>query len=69
VWSSGRLVEFADRDSDHQIIPNNPAAHSTFIEKGETSEHFTFGEVLSVAQLSANALRETFVVGHLFIQQ
>jgi hypothetical protein len=62
--SSQRRLEFVDGDSDHQVIPDDPAAHSTFIEKGETAEHLSFGEVPSVAQFSADAVREVFVVRH-----
>jgi hypothetical protein len=33
-------VEFVDGDSDHQVIPDDPAAHPTLTEKGEPPNIF-----------------------------
>jgi hypothetical protein len=63
VSSSQRFVEFADGDPDIRSFPTIPQ-HIRPSQKGEPPEHFAFGEVLSVAQLSADALCEMFVVGH-----
>jgi hypothetical protein len=54
-------LEFVDWDSDHQIVPDDPAAHSTVTEKGEAAEHLSFGELGAVAQggCGSQAVRRT----------
>jgi hypothetical protein len=64
VPSSRYSVEFVDGDSDHQVIRDDAAAHSTLIEKGETTEHLSLGEICPIGQRSADAIREVFVVRH-----
>jgi hypothetical protein len=57
-------VTFVDRDSHHQIASHDAAAHSVLTEKGQTTEHLPFGEIPPIAQRSADAVREMFVVRH-----
>jgi hypothetical protein len=64
VPSLQRRVEFVDRQSDHQVIPDDAAAHPTLTEKGEAAEHLSLGEARPVDQRSADAVCESFVVRH-----
>ena len=57
-------IAFVEGDPHHQVIPDDAAAHSTLTEKGEAAEHLSFGEVPSITQHSADAVRELFVVRH-----
>lgn len=64
VTSSQHRIEFVHGDSDHHVTPDDAAAHSTLAENGETAEHLSFDEVRPIAQRSADAVREPFVVCH-----
>jgi hypothetical protein len=59
-----RRVEFVDRQSHHQVIPDDAAAHPTLTEKGETTEHLSLSEAPPIAQRAADAVCESFVVRH-----
>jgi hypothetical protein len=64
VSSSHHSVEFVDRDSHHQVVPHDAAAHSPPTEEGKPAEHLSFAEVRPIAQRMADAIREPLVVRH-----
>jgi hypothetical protein len=64
MTSSQHRVEFVEGYSDHQVIPDDAATHSTLIQEGETTEHLSFGDVDPTAEDAADAVREPFFVGH-----
>jgi hypothetical protein len=57
-------VEFLERNSDHQVTPDDPTAHARLTQKGEAAKHLSFSDVPPIAQDSADAVRELFVVRH-----
>jgi hypothetical protein len=59
-----RRIEFVHGYSDHQIIPDDSAAHSPATEKRETPKHFPFREALPPVEYSSDAVGELFVVRH-----
>lgn len=64
VSSSQHRVEVVERDSHHEVIADDAAAHSALTEKGETAEHLAFADVPPATQRLAKAIRESLVVRH-----
>jgi hypothetical protein len=57
-------IAFVVRDSHHQIVSNDAAAHPTHVQECETTEHLAFSDVLPRAKCLANPIRELLEVRH-----
>jgi hypothetical protein len=58
------VIEFIVWNPDHQVVPNDAAAHPAADEEREATEHPALSDALPGAERASNAIRKLLVVCH-----